>query len=138
MGDASHEISELAERTNGNIRGSFVDHGEITVDHKVLLMSKSAIYLQPSYFEGFGLAAAEAMSFGACVVTCDVGAVREVCGDAAIYVAPGDIAGFVDALAGLICSPDVLIERQLSSLQRVVQLGFIEDKVKRLGALIDS
>jgi glycosyltransferase involved in cell wall biosynthesis len=52
----------------------------------------------PSWLEGYGLAAAEALTFGTPVIASDVPALREVCGDAARYVAPGDVDGLAAAL----------------------------------------
>jgi glycosyltransferase involved in cell wall biosynthesis len=56
---------------------------------KIAAFRKFEIYAQPSHYEGFGLATAEAMGSGACVVVCDVGAVRSVVGDCGVYVDPG-------------------------------------------------
>jgi glycosyltransferase involved in cell wall biosynthesis len=52
-------------------------------------MSNIAIFVQPSHYEGFGLAMAEAMACGACVITCDVGAVKDVVSDCGLYAKPG-------------------------------------------------
>jgi len=63
--------------------------GEVDRDTKIELLRRCEVYVQPSYYEGFGLAIAEAMACGACVITCDVGAVKEVVGDTALFVRPG-------------------------------------------------
>jgi glycosyltransferase involved in cell wall biosynthesis len=49
-------------------------------------MRECTVYLQPTRYEGFGLAILEAMSCGAPVVTSARGAVPEVVGDTAILV----------------------------------------------------
>lgn len=46
----------------------------------------------PTLYEGFGLPIAESMACGTPVVTCDNSCLREVGGDAAIYVEPFDIS----------------------------------------------
>lgn len=68
--------------------------GAVDEQEKIALLQGCSLYVQPSKYEGFGLAILEAMSCGAAVVTCAVGAVPEVGGDAVIYVddAPGSLA----------------------------------------------
>ena len=60
------------------------------------LLAGAAVVAVPSFYEGFGLAAAEAMLAGAPVVASDAGSHREVVGDAGLLVPAGDR----DALAG--------------------------------------
>ena len=60
--------------------------GAISKDEKIRLMRECAVYLQPTRYEGFGLAILEAMSCGAPVVTSPCGAVPEVVGDTAVFV----------------------------------------------------
>ncbi len=60
--------------------------GAIPKNEKIGLMQRCKVYVQPSQFEGFGVAILEAMSCGAAVLTRPVGAVPEVVGDAAFLV----------------------------------------------------
>ncbi len=99
-GDAYPElqrrISELGLQENIRLAG------EVTMQEKLDLFSRAKLYLQPSYFEGFGLATAEAMAAGCCVVTCDVGEVRNVVADGGLYVRPGQPAELADAIQALL------------------------------------
>jgi glycosyltransferase involved in cell wall biosynthesis len=75
--------------------------GLVSTEKKIQLMQECTLYLQPSRFEGFGLAILESMSCGAAVVTTSVGAVPEVVGDTAILVdvrSPESIAKQVSRL----------------------------------------
>jgi glycosyltransferase involved in cell wall biosynthesis len=47
-------------------------------------------FLFPSFYEGFGLPALEAMAHGCPVVASEIPSLREVCGDAALYCNPND------------------------------------------------
>jgi glycosyltransferase involved in cell wall biosynthesis len=113
--------------------------GEVTKDEKLRLYSEALLYLQPSYFEGFGLATAEAMAAGCCVITCDVGEVRNVVGDAGEYVCPGNPEELADRIAELITNPSrtaALTNRAAERLERLFSFNKKKaDLNKILGAL---
>jgi glycosyltransferase involved in cell wall biosynthesis len=97
-------LAALAERLGVGDRVEFP--GLVSREEKIRLLQRCAVYLQPSRFEGFGLAGLEAMACGAPVVTSAVGAVPEVGGDAVEYVDgddPSAIAGAVLSLLGDPC-----------------------------------
>lgn len=99
--DGGPELRRLAERLGVGEAVEFL--GRISKEDKIRLMQRCSIYLQPTRYEGFGLAIAEAMACGAPVVTSPVAAVPEVVGDCAVYVdgaSPESIAGGVTRLAG--------------------------------------
>ena len=71
-------------------------------DDIVTLYRNAVCLLFPTFYEGFGLPAIEAMANGCPVVTSDIPVMREVCGDAALYCnpnEPGEIADKVRMLA---------------------------------------
>ena len=62
----------------------------------------AAVVIQPSEAEGFGLPIIEALACGTPVVASDIGALREVGGDAVRYAAVGDVEAFSAALLAAI------------------------------------
>jgi glycosyltransferase involved in cell wall biosynthesis len=70
--------------------------GYLPEDELARVMAGAAALAFPSWYEGFGLPALEALACGIPVVAADLPALREVLGDQAELVPPGD----ADALAG--------------------------------------
>lgn len=68
-------------------------------------LSRASIFAHPARYEPFGLAVLEAGLAGCALVLGDIDSLREVWGDAAVYVAPDDDAGLRAALMGLIEDP---------------------------------
>ena len=60
--------------------------GRVSTEEKLKLYQKAKVFVQPSVFEAFGLAQAEAMSCGVPVVTSRAGALNEVVGEAGILM----------------------------------------------------
>jgi glycosyltransferase involved in cell wall biosynthesis len=72
----------------------------------VSLYTGARLFVYPSRFEGMGLPVVEAMACGAPVIASDVAALREVSGDAATLVPPGDPPALAAAMAELLSRPD--------------------------------
>jgi glycosyltransferase involved in cell wall biosynthesis len=66
---------------------------------------KARLVLQPSEAEGFGLPVAEALACGAVVVASDLPVLREVGGDAAVYVPVGNIPAWSETICHLLARP---------------------------------
>jgi glycosyltransferase involved in cell wall biosynthesis len=70
------------------------------------LYSGALAVVYPSFYEGFGLPALEAMQCGAIVVASRDPSILEVTGDAAIHVAAEDTAGLARALGSIASAPE--------------------------------
>jgi|TARA_B100001971_G_scaffold47463_1_gene42466 glycosyltransferase involved in cell wall biosynthesis len=89
---------------------------DIEEEEKIRYMQSCTIYLQPSRYEGFGLAIAEAMSCGAPVISSDVGAVKEVVGEAGILLEQSYPSAIADAVEHLLEVKE--LQRRLGQLAR--------------------
>jgi glycosyltransferase involved in cell wall biosynthesis len=69
------------------------------------LYSSADAFVFPSWIEGFGLPALEAMTYGAPVICSTRGALPEVVGDAARLVEPDDDKGLAEALTAVLAQP---------------------------------
>jgi glycosyltransferase involved in cell wall biosynthesis len=77
--------------------------------------ARAAIFALPARYEPFGLAALEAALSGCALVLGDISSLREIWGDAALYVPPNDADALWNALHQLIKSPTALAEHQRKS-----------------------
>ncbi len=69
------------------------------------LLGAADVVVVPSRWEGQPLVVQEALRAGAAVVATDAGGTREVTGDAARLVPPGDAAALAGAIEGLLEDP---------------------------------
>jgi glycosyltransferase involved in cell wall biosynthesis len=82
------------------------------------LYTAAGMLVTPSFYEGFGLPALEAMHCGCPVIVSNRGSLPEVAGDAGILLDPDDINGWVGAMA------QVLTDNSLR--QKMVRRGRIQ------------
>ncbi|MBS1492487.1 MAG: glycosyltransferase family 4 protein [Bacteroidetes bacterium] len=85
-----------------NLSDSVELTGSISDEEKINLYHKAKVYVQPTDYEGFGMAIAESMACGTPVVTSKAGAVPEVAGDSALYVNPNSPQEISDAIIQLL------------------------------------
>jgi len=87
-------------------------------EHEVAaLMNGATAFLFPSWYEGFGVPPLEAAACGAPLIVSDIGAHREVLGEAALFVAPGEPEAWGKALARIV------IEQRLAGELRAKGFG---------------
>ncbi len=75
-------------RNDPRLHNRFIHLEHVQFDVLLALYSAAHVFLFPSFYEGFGLPALEAMACGTPVVTSDRGALKEVGGDGSIQVNP--------------------------------------------------
>jgi len=69
--------------------------------------ARAAVFCLPARYEPFGLAALEAGQHGCALVLGDIPSLREVWGDAALFVPPDDRAALAATLTRLLSDPDL-------------------------------
>jgi glycosyltransferase involved in cell wall biosynthesis len=81
--------------------------GEQSQQRVFELLSIMDVFVTPSFYEGFGLTAAEAMSAGLPVVASDVDGLREVVGHdvTGLLVPPGNASAFAHAILTILHNP---------------------------------
>ena len=84
------------------------------------LYARASVFAFLSEYEGFGLTPLEALAAGVPPVVLDTPVAREVYGDAAFYVPPGDIAGAARHLERLLIDPAAGAGRSLARAPAVL------------------
>jgi glycosyltransferase involved in cell wall biosynthesis len=118
------ELVLVVDRQSGHASGT-IEHAKklscwdrLTLLHSVskpdlwVLYRRAEMFAYPSLFEGFGLPPVQAMACGTPVVSSPAGALREVLGEAALYIDPLDSRSIAEGL--LRVSRDIQLRRQLS------------------------
>lgn len=96
-----------------DLAGRVLFSGTIAPADLPLLFNGAALFVYPSFAEGFGLPPLEAMACGVPAVVSTAAAVKEVVGDAAVTVDPSDIRGLADALQRVL--GDAVLRADLAS-----------------------
>ncbi|MCX7591951.1 MAG: glycosyltransferase family 4 protein [Kiritimatiellae bacterium] len=81
--------------------------GYVSDEQLVTLYQESAVLVHPSRCEGFGLQVLEAMACGTPVICSNIAVLREVAGDAALFVNPDDVEGLARAIQRVIIDPEL-------------------------------
>ena len=99
--DAADEIRDAARALGDR----FLLTGPIRADRLVALYRGADLLAFPSLHEGFGLPMLEAMSQSTPIVCSDIPVLREVAGDAALFVPPRDHTAWGEALVSILRDP---------------------------------
>lgn len=90
-------------------------------------LSRAAIYALPARYEPFGLSVLEAALSGCALVLGAIPSLREIWGDAALYVDPDDVASLRQALVRLI--RDRSLAAQMGEQARRVALDYSSERM---------
>jgi glycosyltransferase involved in cell wall biosynthesis len=88
------------------------------------LIRGADVVVVPGFYEGFGLAALDAMSRGRPTVLARAGALPEVGGDGAAYFEPSDLGELTAVLSGLLASPVRRAALSVAATTRAAQFSW--------------
>jgi glycosyltransferase involved in cell wall biosynthesis len=134
-GNFAEEAAAMVQRLGAT---KYVDlPGAVSKEEKIRLMRECTVYLQPTRYEGFGLAILEAMSCGAPVITSPFGAVPEVVGDTALMVDGTSPSSIADGILQYFNDPSLRETKGRLARQRAVERFQYSERRDKMIALID-
>jgi glycosyltransferase involved in cell wall biosynthesis len=114
-----------------------VSLGSISNDETRHLMGGSSIFVSPSVYEPFGLAALEAAKAGAPLVLADIPTYRELWADAALFFPPDDPAALAETLNRL-CGNRLTRAKLGSAAMRCAHSYTMERQAAAMGSVYDE
>jgi glycosyltransferase involved in cell wall biosynthesis len=114
-------------------------HGEVPAGVLQSMYGQADAFVLPSYFEGYGMALAEALAHGLPVVSTTAGAIPDtVPGHAGVLVPPGDAVALRTALAALIDDPALRIRLAAGARAARAVLPTWPQAVARFASVLES
>jgi glycosyltransferase involved in cell wall biosynthesis len=98
--------------------GRLVELGSLADDDLAATYAQATVFCFPSRQEAFGLPNLEAMASGTPVVTSDIPAHKEVCGEAVLLVDPDDAEGLATAIENLLHDQALRAQKRRAGLER--------------------
>ena len=111
-------ISKNALKISNDVQPYLTFAGNVDDSTLMQLYCQASCFLFPSYYEASGLPPIEAMACGCPVVASDIPALKERCGNAAIYCNPADIDSIVAAVETIMDDSNLRTKLQTLGRQR--------------------
>ena len=103
MGPMADDVADWVRRVSADDANEGVAfHGRVEADAKRHLLAQAWVYVQPSRYEGFGMAVVEAMACGTVPVCSAAGSLPEVVGDAGVILPDLSAQALGKAMIGLL------------------------------------
>jgi glycosyltransferase involved in cell wall biosynthesis len=126
------EIHDKMRSLNLEARVHFVESP--SVDDLVVLYNGALLLAMPSFYEGFGLPALEAMQCGTPTVVSDRASLPEVVGDAGLLVDPDDVMTIADACVRIIEDPSLRVRLREAGFQQAATFSWRSTAEQTLAA----
>lgn len=119
-GGQAHIYSASIEELSANIPADRIRWlGRVSDNELKGYYHRAQCFIYPSLYEGFGIPPLEAMACGVPTIVSDIPVLREVCGDAALYVNPLKPEDIADKIMLLITDEGMQQRLRVAGLSRV-------------------
>jgi len=137
--DPAHAARMLALAAALGLDAQVRFHGECPAAVLATAYAAADLFVLPAWYEGYGMAVAEALAHGLPVVATTVGAAPRLVGDeAGLLVPPGDLAALAGALRRVLA--DSALRRRLAAgaRRRAAGLPRWDDQAARLASRLEA
>ncbi len=140
VGDYSDDVFLIDEKMkrlkdNPALRDKVVFAGYVEDEDLNTLYNAATVFVLPSFCEGFGLPALEAMSCGTVVIGSNTTSIPEVVGDAGLFFDPHDDRELADCLRRVLDDDSLRHELEGRSLRRAATFSWERSAADTLRAL---
>lgn len=124
--DSNHPWNRDLVILNQEARGDkrIIRLGFVSIGDLVEIYNLATVFVQPSFYEGFGLPVLEAMQCGTPVVTTKGGSLPEVAGEAAFYVDPNDITSLANGIGEVFFNKELQEELSKNGLKQAEKFSW--------------
>jgi glycosyltransferase involved in cell wall biosynthesis len=109
---------------SADIRDRIIITGFVHDSDLAAIYSDAAMFVYPSFYEGFGLPPLEAMKCGVPVISSNTSSLPEVVGDAGIMVAPTDLTALTQAMLSVYNDNALQQQMRAKSLERAAKFSW--------------
>lgn len=114
----------LAEVEKSSFREDIVVLGEVASEVMGQLYADAALFVYPSFYEGFGFPPLEAMAHGVPLIASMTSSVPEVVGEAALLVDPNRVDMLASLIAEVLSDKDLAAELSAAGRRRAQQFSW--------------
>lgn len=118
-GQPDYSFKEIYEQTESlGLKGRVKFLENVGDDDLPALYRHAALFVYPSWAEGFGIPPLEAMASGVPVISSNTTSLAELATGAALTIDPGDISQIAEAMKGVLGSADMRVKLRKDGLLR--------------------
>jgi len=123
------------EIANSTVKSDIMELGYVAESDLPYILNGAEALIHPSWYEGFGIPPVQAMACGCPVASSNAASLPEVCGDAAIYFAPGDIEEQIHAMERIVSEPGLKADLRLKGVTQAAKYTWKATAEKTLPVL---
>lgn len=135
------EMEQVREKVKAEqLMNHFVFPGWVRGEEKERLLTESDLFFLPSYTEGMPMSVLDAMGYGLPVVSTNVGGIPKIVheGENGFLFAPGDAAGFAEAIIRILSNNEERIKMGRESLEIVRSSYSLEAHILLIEEIYES